>query len=140
METADNASVSEPKKQWVKFEEDSPENANQQGIGGSAAIIEAETTQINIDKNRTEPDKKATAVITPETVHINVNRPNVSRPVQPEPRLSKVPENKGVLKNVDLREVVNGRPAPITNSGLSNVSNAVIRQGFGMWIAKQCFG
>ncbi|KAL0273660.1 UNVERIFIED_CONTAM: hypothetical protein PYX00_006285 [Menopon gallinae] len=130
MEAADNAPVNEPKKQWVKFEEDSPENTVQAGIEGSAAIIKAETTQINIDKSRIEADKKAAAVITPETVHINVNRPNVSRPVQPEPRVNKVPESKGVLKNVDLRETVNGRPSPIANSGLSNVSNAVIRQGF----------
>ena len=122
-------------KNWVKFEEDGTE-VQVSGKESSAAVINAETTQINIDNIPKGSENKSAAVITPESVHINIGRSNINRSVtqdiQPNSSsANKLKDNKNALKSVDLRDSANGRPSSLPNSGIANVGNAVIRQGFG---------
>lgn len=126
MASLENGQNSETKsKNWVRFEEDGSEV--QSGKESSAAVINAETTQINIDKSKKEASENKAAVITPESVHINIGRSNVNRSASQDAQNI---NNKSALKSVDLRDSANGRPASLPNSGISNVGNAVIRQGF----------
>lgn len=144
MATPEKTNSSNPgPKTWVKFDEDAPENNLQASQESCTAIIKAESAQIDFDESKSvksESSKvaedKAAAVITPESVHINVGRPSVNRSVQLDSQNNssagnKIPDPKSTLKSVDLRENLNGRSNSLANSGLGNVGNAVIRQGFG---------
>ncbi|KAK6622762.1 hypothetical protein RUM43_008605 [Polyplax serrata] len=127
-------------KTWVKFEEDGSENNLEVSQQSSASMLNAESTQINLDKAISEEEssrkeeEKSAAVITPESVHINVGRPSVNRSIQLEPQNNSnggniLSDPKSTLKSVDLRET-NGRSNSLASGGLANVGNAVIRQGF----------
>ena len=144
MSTPENTNNSGTKT-WVTFDEDSPEGkAPKESQENSSAIIKAESTRINIENGKPDGEgngeesagNKTAAVITPEFVHINVGRTSMNRSVQlesqnnPTSTNSKIPDSsKSGLKNVDLRENVNGNS--VGNSRISNIGNAVIRQGFG---------
>jgi len=130
-ETPENQNQETPKK-WVRFDEevDSANNAEYQG-----AVINAETTQVNLDKPKVEnTELKITspAVITSESVNVTIPRSN---PATPEPAAAKAKalSTAIAMKNVDLRDTSNGRP---TGQTVTQVGNAVIRQGFGKFVCR----
>lgn len=142
MATPEESANSQGNRTWVKFDDDASGNSLKSSQEANTAIIEAETTQVNFENNKSEPkissplEDKTAAVITPESVHINVGRPSVNRSAHVEIQNSssvgsKSNDNKGPLKNIDLRDNANGRSNSLASTGLANVGNAIIRQGFG---------
>ncbi|XP_021939933.1 transmembrane protein 268 isoform X3 [Zootermopsis nevadensis] len=123
----------------------------------SGAVINPETVHVNVNQNvsrSVSPEKpdvsvnKATlascsspqqysgAVINTESVHLNLDRSSLSRAVgedQQPPETTptaahKLQDARIGMRNVDLRETNNGRPA--ANTRVLTLGNSVIRQGF----------
>lgn len=118
-------------KTWVKFEEESDEPAPAEYRG---AVINAETTEVNLEKAKVESTEAlksvpsaAPAVITPESVHVTIPRTKATSPEPQGKSTVKNPVNNIALRSVDLRDTANGR----TGQTVTQVGNAVVRQGFG---------
>lgn len=105
---------------WVKFEEEN-EGANKSEYKG--AVINAETTEVNLEKAKVDSVERSPAVIPAESVQITIPR---SKTPASENRANSQPQKSSTLRSVDLHDNANGRTAAHTQVG-----NAVVRQGFG---------
>jgi hypothetical protein len=125
----------------------------------SGAVINPETVHVNVNRNVSRsvspekldvsgnkagvaasviPQQYSGAVINAESVHLNLDRSSLNRSVGEDQRQSESPPTTAPskpqdarigMRNVDLRETNNGRPAASTR--MSGLGNSVIRQGFG---------
>lgn len=141
-------SISSRTKNWVQFEDETPvkDNASAEEANevNAPAVIKPESVTVNVEKIGKAVDKPDNqqaknneyrgAVISTESVQINLDRSGLSRSVASDSPDLNVPSEvrasnpkSASLKTIDLRDVSNGRG--VTNNIISTpIGN--IRQGF----------
>lgn len=146
--TVNSPDISSRTKNWVQFEDETPVKDNgsveEKTQVNTPAVIKSESVTVNVEKigktvdkldnQQTKNNEYKGAVISTESVQINLDRSGLSRSVTSEspdlnlPSEVKISDPKSAsLKTIDLRDVSNGRSA-INNIISTPIGN--IRQGF----------
>ncbi|KAK1126933.1 hypothetical protein K0M31_004550 [Melipona bicolor] len=140
--------ISSRTKNWVQFEDDAPakdNNSIEEKVKTNApAVIKPESVTVNVEKIGKSVDKSDNqqtknheykgAVISTESVQINLDRSGLSRSItsgSPDlnlPSEVRVSDPKSAsLKTIDLRDISNGRS---TTNNIISTPIGNIRQGF----------
>lgn len=140
--------ISSRTKNWVQFEDETPAkdngNVEEETKTDTPAVIKPESVTVNVEKIGKaidKPDNQQTknneyrgAVISTESVQINLDRSGLSRSVTSESPDLNVPSEvrtsnpkSASLKTIDLRDLSNGRT---TASNVISTPIGNIRQGF----------
>ncbi|XP_054014396.1 transmembrane protein 268 isoform X3 [Hylaeus anthracinus] len=153
-ETTDNVpevnspNISSRPKNWVQFEDETPVKDNsgteEKTKTNAPAVIKPESVTVNVEKigktvdkldnQRIKNNEYRGAVISTESVQINLDRSGLNRSITSEspdlnlPSEVRVSDPKSAsLKTIDLRDVSNGRSAA---SNVISTPIGNIRQGF----------
>lgn len=148
VQEVNSPSISSRTKNWVQFEDETPVKDNgsveEKTKTNAPAVIKPESVTVNVEKigktvdkldnQRTKNNEYRGAVISTESVQINLDRSGLNRSITSESPDLNLPSEVRVsnpksasLKTIDLRDISNGRSA--TNNIISTpIGN--IRQGF----------